>query len=170
MKRLSVREAKWYTKWVLPWILLALAVRPAAAQQTANSFDTAVSSVLVWDHTKVADKISTALVPLGLALPCFTDRTVSCVRRQAVRAGVDVAIAESVKLLVHRTRPDDSDRKSFFSEHTTLACVGGLSSKRQVVGTLICATTAYLRVAAGKHWLTDVLTGATVGWLTTRMR
>jgi membrane-associated phospholipid phosphatase len=96
---------------------------------------------------------------------------------------------ELVKLLVARERPfvhfrdpasvgtrDPDDNLSFYSGHTTLAfslavASGTVASIRGYrlapmvwAGSLpIAALTGYLRIAADKHYFTDVLTGAALG-------
>jgi membrane-associated phospholipid phosphatase len=75
----------------------------------------------------------------------------------------------------HSSQPTD-DYLSFFSGHTaltfSLAVAGGtIASMRRyrlapliwVTGLLIATTTGYLRIAADKHYMSDVLVGATVG-------
>lgn len=94
-----------------------------------------------------------------------------------------------VKLLVARERPSvhlglapgprtDDDDVSFYSGHTStafalVAAAGEVATLRRyphaalvwAVGFPLAATVGYLRVAAGKHYLTDVLAGALVGTL-----
>lgn len=73
-------------------------------------------------------------------------------------------------------QPDPDDNLSFFSGHTTLAfslasAAGSVSSLRGYrstpwvwgVGMTLAATVGYLRIAADRHYLTDVLAGAAVG-------
>jgi membrane-associated phospholipid phosphatase len=85
---------------------------------------------------------------------------------------------------VHALSPDEKLRTarpadnnlSFFSGHAAvtfaLAAAGGTVGTMRgyrwapfawIVGGAAAATTAYLRIAADKHWLTDVLVGAVVG-------
>lgn len=72
--------------------------------------------------------------------------------------------------------PDPDDNLSFYSGHTTFtfavaAAAGTVSSMRGYpsapwvwgVGMTLAATTGYLRIAADKHYLTDVLVGAGTG-------
>jgi membrane-associated phospholipid phosphatase len=72
--------------------------------------------------------------------------------------------------------PDSDDNLSFYSGHTSFAfavatAAGTVSSLRGyrtapwvwAAGLTLAAGTGYLRVAADKHYLTDVLTGAAVG-------
>ncbi len=73
-------------------------------------------------------------------------------------------------------RPDPDDNLSFYSGHTTFtfalaAAAGTVSDLRGYdsapwvwgVGLGLAATTGYFRIAADRHYLTDVLVGAAVG-------
>ena len=95
--------------------------------------------------------------------------------RQGIRVGVVYGSAFLVKSLVHRSRPCapacgiDNPDYSFFSAHTALA-FSTLGGPRLAVDLPLTISTGGLRVAAGKHWLSDVLVGAGVGALTSRIR
>lgn len=92
-----------------------------------------------------------------------------------LRVGATLGATALVKHLVHRARPCasacgiDSPDTSFFSGHTALAfsTIGG---PRLAFSLPLAVGTGGLRVAAGKHWLTDTLVGAGVGALTSRIR
>jgi membrane-associated phospholipid phosphatase len=75
----------------------------------------------------------------------------------------------------HTSRPFDNNA-SFFSGHATetfalAAAAGTLSTMRGYrwaplvwgTGGAVAAVTGYLRIAADRHWLTDVVVGALVG-------
>jgi membrane-associated phospholipid phosphatase len=88
-------------------------------------------------------------------------RDSGCGRRFLYRTATTVAISEVTKRLVHRDRPDHSDNKSFFSEHTALAFSStGLQFQLSVP---LGSTTGLLRVLAAKHHPTDAVFGAGVG-------
>ena len=100
---------------------------------------------------------------------------------------VTVMLTQVVKYTVRRARPEadtchpgrskEQDRNlSFFSDHTAIA-FALVSSARETarlrgrptsdwiwVGGAAAAATAYLRMAGGRHYLIDVLTGAGVGY------
>jgi membrane-associated phospholipid phosphatase len=103
---------------------------------------------------------------------------------------VTADVTQLTKLLVGRERPfahalpperkmaaqPPDNNLSFFSGHSSAVFAmavasGTLSTMRGYrwaplvwsVGGVVAATTAYLRIAADKHWLTDVLVGAVVG-------
>lgn len=107
-------------------------------------------------------------------------------------AGVVAAdLTQLTKMLVGRERPfvhalspedktltarSSDNNLSFFSGHSAeafalAAASGTVSTLRGYrwapltwsVGGVVAATTAYLRIAADKHWLTDALVGAVVG-------
>jgi hypothetical protein len=99
-----------------------------------------------------------------------------CFELQGVRTGVTYGVVFLVKNIVQRDRPCapdgcgiDDPRASFYSAHTALAfqAIGG---PRLAFTMPLAITTGGLRVAAGKHWLTDVLVGAGAGALTSRIR
>lgn len=98
------------------------------------------------------------------------------------------ALAQATKFLAARQRPYAAngyvtvasegvdDHLSFYSAHTTIAfsavAAGGMLAQLRGdehwpwvygVGFTAAAATGYLRMAADKHWLTDVLVGAATG-------
>lgn len=98
-----------------------------------------------------------------------------CFEKQAIRTGVVYGAVFAAKLLVHRARPCapacglDNPRFSFFSGHTALA-FASIGGPRLEVAVPLAIGTGGLRVAAGKHWATDTMVGAGVGWLASRIR
>jgi hypothetical protein len=85
-----------------------------------------------------------------------------------------------VTFLKHRTnqlRPDGSTFNSFPSGHTTVAFVGAEMMNQEfgwrspwysVAGYTMATATGILRVMNNRHWLSDVVTGAGIGILTTK--
>lgn len=80
---------------------------------------------------------------------------------EGARIGTTIAVAELVKHFVHRTRPDGSDQKSFFSEHTALAAAASGWSLQ--ISIPLTFGTGYGRMAANRHHPSDVAVGAAVG-------
>ncbi len=99
---------------------------------------------------------------------------------------VAAALNQGVKLIARRARPyahassapldGPDDNVSFFSQHTTLAfaataATGTIATLRGyrwapfawAIGLPLAVSTGYLRLAADRHYLTDVLTGAVFG-------
>lgn len=144
-------------------LLVLLCAVPASAQVGP---DQAIRDTLHWTgHDKLVDVTSTVLVGVSLFVPCFENRdlsatdTVTCLRQQAVRVGIGVLAAELTKRLVSRQRPDGSDAKSFYSEHTELACLSTIRTRWFAV----CPAVGVMRVMADKHWSTDTMVGAAAG-------
>ncbi len=85
-------------------------------------------------------------------------RALSCA---AMRVGITVAATEIVKRVVHRTRPDGSDDRSFWSGHSaTSMAMAGWDYR---VGIPLSISTGYLRVAAKRHYWSDVAAGFGAG-------
>ena len=94
---------------------------------------------------------------------------------------------QAIKFSVGRQRPyardvelGDDDNLSFVSGHTSIAVAGAVSAGLEThspwvwgVGLGLAGVTGYLRIAADKHWFTDVLAGAAVGaiagWAVTKL-
>lgn len=150
------------TRIVPALAFVMLAVVPAAAQP---AIDRAIRDAVTWPNTTAAERLSDTLVAAALALPCaIEDRAMDCVKKQGIKTAAVLALGETMKRTINRERPDGSDRESFFSSHTALACVaGGSSKKRLALGLAMCAGVGYLRMAAKKHWFTDVAAGIGVG-------
>lgn len=126
--------------------------------------------ILAWPtHRPVADWISTGLV--GVQIGADTWHSWKAVDRkrafanQGCRMGVAIGTTELVKVLIHRTRPDGSNRKSFWSGHTANAAAA--AGWQYDVGIPITAAVGLLRGGAAKHYLTDVGVGALDGALAT---
>lgn len=124
----------------------------------------------------------------ALAAPQGTRRQLGEDLLVVAEAGaVQGLVNEVVKVLVARERPyahlglepdsgGSDEVVSFYSGHTStafalVAAAGAVASSRHyphagviwAVGFPVAATVGYLRIAAGKHYLTDVLVGAAAG-------
>ena len=98
-----------------------------------------------------------------------------CFAMQGIRTGVVYGVVLTAKFTLHRLRPCapdcgiDRPDTSFFSGHTALAFStrGGV---RAAVYVPLALSTGGLRVAAGKHWISDTLVGAGVGYAASFIR
>lgn len=150
--------------------LLLLLAAPVSAQSVA--VDRWTPALATTQERRAADIASWATVLTAVALDTKAswdapDR-LKAFELEGVRIGLVYGSAYLVKTLTHRTRPCapvcgiDSANSSMFSAHTAAAFSTGQWS--------FAITTGGLRIAAGKHWLTDVLVGAGVGALTSRIK
>ncbi len=104
----------------------------------------------------------------------FRDATV-------ILATSTILMASSVCLLKSKTnvtRPDGSANNSFPSGHTATAFMGAeflwqeykdVSVWYGVAGYTVAAGTGFFRMYNNRHWLTDVITGAGIGMLSTKI-
>lgn len=85
---------------------------------------------------------------------------------------------EGLKHITRVERPDGSSRNSFPSGHTATAFMGAeflyqeykeVSPWIGVAGYTVAAGTGFFRMYNNRHWLTDVLAGAGVGILSTKL-
>ena len=83
-----------------------------------------------------------------------------------------------VKFISHEVRPDSTDAYSFPSGHTFNAFLGAEFLRQEykdispwigVAGYMVAAGTGYLRIYNDKHWFNDVVAGAGMGILSTRL-
>jgi hypothetical protein len=104
----------------------------------------------------------------------FKDRTIIYGMANLISGSV----VFSVKSLTHETRPDGSNNLSFPSGHTATAFVAAEFLRQEykdvspwygVAGYVAAATTGYLRVYNNKHWCGDVIAGAGVGIISTKL-
>lgn len=164
------------TKYLVALLLLFFAA-PVFGQSIA--LDTLTPPFPTAGERHAADAASwvTAITAVALDAKASWDcpEPLHCFEMQGIRVGVTYGLAFTVKTLVHRLRPcspdcgTDSPDTSFYSAHTAIA-FETLGGPRLSFALPLAVSTAGLRVAAGKHWLSDVLVGAGIGAVTSRIR
>ena len=94
----------------------------------------------------------------------------------AFSAAIMGTVVNTMKITTHVTRPDGSNDHSFPSGHTATAFMtatmltkeyGHISPWIGIGSYTIASGTGLMRMANNKHWLSDVLTGAGIGILST---
>ncbi|MEI6949431.1 phosphatase PAP2 family protein [Paraflavisolibacter sp. H34] len=88
------------------------------------------------------------------------------------------SLTMSVKNLTQVMRPDSSNQLSFPSGHTTKAFIAAEFLRQEykdvsplygIAGYAVAAGSGFMRMYHNKHWLNDVIAGAGVGILSTRL-
>lgn len=159
--------------------------------KTPPAMDASVRNAAVWSNTKLAATMSDVLlfgiIPAAAFIsPLATNhdygRAALTIAEAAVVTG---AITQIAKFSVARGRPfayygndysSPDSKLSFFSGHTSYSFALCLSSAMLLserypqynaviytVALLLAALPGYLRIAADKHYFTDVLAGAAIG-------
>lgn len=143
-------------------VLLMLVAVPASAEPTPFRWGS---------HRAVAGRLSDAAVWAAITAETVHSlraehrtRALGC---QGLRLGVTTGAAVLTKRLIHRERPDGSDWQSFYSQHTASAMTA--AGWKYSVGIPIAVGAGYFRMAADKHYLSDVAAGAVAGFLVGRV-
>lgn len=96
----------------------------------------------------------------------------------ATTAVVNIGITESLKRIIHRQRPDNSNNLSFPSAHTSIAFAGAdllhqeygeKSILYSIGGYTIASSVGIMRILNNEHWFSDVVVGAGIGILSSRL-
>ncbi len=157
----QVAEATSY-RAALVVVLVSLASPVTAQEPTPFRWPT---------HEAIPAHISDALIGFQLgAEAVHTWRAADrgrALRCQGLRTALTLAASEGLKRIVKRERPNHYDRKSFPSLHTALGAVS--AGWRPEIGASITVGIAWGRQASGWHYATDVLVGAGIGLLATRV-
>ena len=115
-----------------------------------------ISDVLVWSN-----------VVLDVVHSARADDKRHAFLSQGCRLGLTIGVTEVVKRSVGRLRPDGSDHMSFWSGHTATAMQA--AGWRYSVGLPIAFGAGYMRMAADRHYFTDVAAGAGFGFLASKV-
>lgn len=104
----------------------------------------------------------------------YGDLTALAALSYIVGTGVNTGIKYGIRV----RRPDGSAHNSFPSGHTMTAFVGAEIMRREygkehpwivVGGYAAAAVTGFLRISNNRHWLADVMAGASIGMLSTSL-
>ena len=158
-----------------------------------NKFDSNIRNILHWNSPNnvyaknFSDLLLYGVFVGGIPLTSFYMKNYNLFLINLEILSINGLVTNVVKYTTNRQRPysfyntnnsDNESYKSFFSGHTSTAFALGISTAKMLtkhtdidhksiwIGTLGLATaTGYFRIAADKHYFTDVLTGAIVGSL-----
>ncbi|MCO6176318.1 phosphatase PAP2 family protein [Flavobacterium sp. NRK F10] len=104
----------------------------------------------------------------------FKDRTIILATAYLLMGGTVYALKTTTKV----ERPDGSTNNSFPSGHTATAFMGAeflyqeykdISVWYGITGYLVAAGTGFFRMYNDRHWLTDVVAGAGIGIISTKV-
>ncbi|MBL0100749.1 MAG: phosphatase PAP2 family protein [Saprospiraceae bacterium] len=171
-----------WAKFALPVALTGYGYLSLKVQYLQNWDNQVRKAVMGTTHTKIDDYIiyTPLLADIGLSLGGYA--SAHKIRDKAalymMSTALNAAMVYPVKKLTTRLRPDESDLKSFPSGHTSNAFVAaeyfwqeykGRSRWLAASGYVIAATTGYLRMHNDRHWFSDVIAGAGIGMLSTKL-
>lgn len=144
-------------------LLLLVIAAPAAAQEPTPFRWTS--------HEAIPARISDAAVAGQVLVETIhswraPDRW-DALQHQGCRTLVAWALSEGLKRLIDRERPNHADHKSFPSMHTALAVAN--SHYQPAIGASVAVTVAWGRQASGWHYGSDVVAGAGIGVLASRV-
>ena len=133
-------------------------------------------------HRHVDDYLqySPAALMLGLKLGGAEGRSSwgRMLTSHAFAVALMTATVNGLKYTTHVTRPDGSANNSFPSGHTATAFMTATMLNREygrrypwlaMAGYAAATSTGVMRMANNRHWLSDVLTGAGIGILSTEL-
>lgn len=162
---------------VLAGCLAAVLLVASGASAQPTRVDRAIGPLASPGARQMADRVSWATVGAALALDEVDRYRVHCrgvgddclatLAADGIRVGVTVGALTLIKRLAGRARPcapgcaDASG--SFPSLHTALAFSAMGRGRRLGFTVPLAVTSGGLRIAAGRHWLTDTLAGAAAG-------
>ena len=132
------------------------------------------------NHTDDYMQLAPAAVMLGLKAAGVKGRSSwgRMLVSDAFAAALMAGVVNTLKTTTHVMRPDGSDNHSFPSGHTATAFMTATMLSKEYghnfpwisIGAYTTATaTGLMRMANNKHWLSDVLTGAGIGILSTEV-
>ncbi len=132
------------------------------------------------NHTDDYMQFAPAAVMLGLKAAGVEGRSSwgRMLVSDAFAAALMAGVVNTLKTTTRVMRPDGSDNQSFPSGHTATAFMTATMLSKEYghkipwisIGAYTTATaTGLMRMANNKHWLSDVLTGAGIGILSTEM-
>jgi membrane-associated phospholipid phosphatase len=136
--------------------------------------DNKAKETLKWDNDQLADTISDWSLYALLVMPALDtlneDKVLVRLCAYGASHWMSSSITQFVKTRANRVRPNGKSEESFFSGHTSAAFTSASfvcatdSNRKCIAGIALASTTGYLRIAGNKHWMSDVLVGAFVGY------
>jgi membrane-associated phospholipid phosphatase len=108
------------------------------------------------DARRASDFLVAGAIGVDTVHSLTSNNKVRSLLLQGCRVGLAQGFVTTAKFVVHRTRPDGSDDNSFYSGHTTTLMASGW---RYRIAIPLSVSGGALRMAANRHYATDVLGG-----------
>nr|WP_121272186.1 phosphatase PAP2 family protein [Pedobacter schmidteae] len=174
------------TSFIIPAVFIGYGLVSLTGDNAIRRLDYTTNNELREDHPNFAMKIDNysryipAVAVYGLDLIGIkaknnvVDRSIMLATSYAITS----AITGTMKVTSNRLRPNGTDRHSFPSGHTALAFMTAeflhqeykdQSAWYGVAGYAIATGTGVLRLYNNAHWVSDVVAGAGVGILSTKL-
>ena len=184
LRNVSAQRTK-LRSFILPAAMISYGFISHGNEQL-KSLDSKTGLEIKEDHptrvTKIDNYLQFSPAVAVYALNAFGIKGKNNLRDRSMLYGISSALMVttvfSIKKLSDIERPDGSDNKSFPSGHTANAFASAEFMRQEykdvspwygVAGYAAAAATGVLRVYNNKHWISDVITGAGIGIMSTKV-
>lgn len=164
----------WFNIFVFSFVLAVL-ISFQSCTSRAASIDETFRDALKWKDVRPARTLSDIGLVSMYVYPVVLTLDESNIGGRLLTLGsahaLNAGLTKLVKVTTNRLRPDESDSRSFYSGHASAAFTSAgyicrYEKSHCGVALIVAGSTGYLRIAAGRHWLSDVLVGAAAGYAT----
>lgn len=154
-------------KTLLNFSLLLFILVPV--QVNANNMDRILAERVAWTETATAARISDVTMFSLMAAPYLLVDSKKQMPTIFFTQAFNWLLTDVTKMRVKRVRPNGEDDRSFFSGHTSTAftsagLICSLNKEYCTEALVLAGLTGYLRMAATKHFFSDVVIGAGIGY------
>lgn len=157
------------------FVLFVSVISHAGSLDDFIKWDIETSQSLQWENAELADTISDVGLFVSMGAPVVYAASKKDWKASFGMAGVIGAnhlMTSYLKGVFKRERPNKENDRSMPSGHSgdswsgaTLLCGYSRDPNVCAMGFVLAGGVSYLRVAASKHWITDVVAGAGLGIL-----
>jgi hypothetical protein len=181
----NLSNPKKYQSYIIPSLFIGYGLI-TLDENAARNLDFSTKAELNEDHPRFAahvdDYIEFAPIVAMYALDIAGIKPKNSVIDQTgmvlLNTAISTAVVTVLKKQTHRIRPDGSSYNSFPSGHTTTAFAAAEMLNQEFKGTspwigyagyTVATATGVLRMYNDKHWFSDVVMGAGIGIVSTKL-
>lgn len=174
-----------YQSYIIPTVFIGYGL-VSLGNNAIRNLDYSTKAELSEDHPRFAAHVDdysifapvAAMYVLDLAGVRAKNKVLDQTAMVLLNTVISTAVVTVLKNQTHRLRPDGSSYNSFPSGHTTTAFAAAEMLNQEFKGTspwigyagyTVATATGILRMYNDKHWLSDVVTGAGIGILSTKL-